>query len=232
MTERPILFSGEDVRAILGGRKTQARRVVRPQPVLEGRVWRWKPRVGVDINAEHINAAMSPYGVPGDRLWVRETWAVARCYGKLSPKDMPLGPRNVWYRASSAAPDQPGSEEVRGKWRPSIHMPRWASRITLEITGVRVERVQEISEEDAVAEGIEWLTEQHQTARCRYHPPSYSQDGVCVDPGYCSCGEYSDIEHFRDRWDSINARWDYGWDADPWVWVIEFKVLTESQDGG
>jgi hypothetical protein len=123
MNERPILFSGEMVRAILEGRKTQTRRVIKPQ---------------LRINYK------CPYGQPGDRLWVRETW---QCF-KPNTEEI-INPNTVNIRALAYR----ATNEWRGKWRPSIHMPRWASRITLEITAVRVERLQDIGEVDAMREG-------------------------------------------------------------------------------
>ena len=171
--ERPILFSGEMVRAILDGRKTQTRRVVKPQP----------PPLGGFVK--------NPYGQPGDRLWVRETWALDDKY---------------YYRADGAVGDR------CGKWKPSIHMPRAASRITLEITGVRVERLQEITISDIYAEGAitdEWLEWRDDVS------------GVGMPAG-------SRIENERDvwekLWDSINGK-TYPWKSNPWVWVIEFKRI-------
>jgi len=139
MKERPILFSGPMVRAILEGRKTQTRRVVKPQPA-------HIPGIGTVLNIDTITGRACPYGNPGDRLWVREAWAHRRwMLGDASPN-----PTTV-YRADG--------EDLKGcaRWRPSIHMPRWASRIALEVVSVRVERLQDISEEDAKAEGIDWV---------------------------------------------------------------------------
>ena len=140
MKERPILFSGPMVRAILDGRKTQTRRVVKPQPD-------WiRPRVSDDgiahgyCGSGPTDGIKCPYGTVGDRLWVRESWAKSGEVGDATE-----------YRADNPDP-------IGAKWRPSIHMPRWASRIDLEITGIRVERLQEISERDAMAEGCEYLT--------------------------------------------------------------------------
>ena len=156
MTERPILFSGPMVRAILEGRKTQTRRVVKPQPELQLKSARWMrcadeqhalfTQHDGELCGQMASTRKCPYGKPGDRLWVRETWAHRRwMLGDASPS-----PTTV-YRADG--------EDLKGcdRWRPSIHMPRWASRITLEVVGVRVERLQDISEEDAKAEGIEWV---------------------------------------------------------------------------
>lgn len=195
MRERPIVFSSPMVRAILAGTKTQTRRVMKPQPV------------------EMTGAAKGGilhepcrYGTPSDHLWVREAWAdLTESHGQPWERYNPqtrLYERGkspfVWYRADGEQPgagsgDEPGTE----RWRPSIHMPRWASRITLEVTGVRVERLQEISEADAIAEGVE--------------PVLYPPDG----------GDAPHVEGFRDLWSWINGA---GlWEANPWVWVVEFK---------
>lgn len=136
MKERPIIFNGEMVRAILDGRKTQTRRVIKPQP--DG-PWAAPGRT------------MCPYGQPGDRLWVRETWAhVPRtAYGSLGMQDPSDEDMAAIYRATFDR-SPPGTG-----WKPSIYMPKWAARIWLEIINVRVERVQEITNEGALAEGVE-----------------------------------------------------------------------------
>lgn len=152
MTERPILFSGPMVRAILDGRKTQTRRIVKPQPHEECgpiEVGHYHPTVidrhGDEQPGAEIFGAYSldgewgakcPHGQPGDRLWVREAFALADDY----EVDRVLNPGGVFYRATHSPADD------TSRWRPSIHMPRWASRLTLEVTDVRVERVQDISE--------------------------------------------------------------------------------------
>jgi hypothetical protein len=125
MKERPILFNGEMVRAILAGQKTQTRRI--------------PPKTQQD-------ALFCPYGHPGDRLWVRERWAADMSFDDLPPRMLQPRGMPIYYHATTQCMDY--------KWRPSIHMPRWASRITLEITDIRVERVQDISEEDVQAEGF------------------------------------------------------------------------------
>lgn len=196
--ERPIMFSGEMVRAILDGRKTQTRRVIatdtRPQSA--DTFMRGFPPNPVNVrngfgyakcDAPPGSRSVSyrvpwPYGDIGDRLWVRETFAF---YPKTFYGD------KVLYRAVS--------EQWALPWKPSIFMPRRASRITLEITMVRVERVQEISEEDAIAEGVRMNNSTHWETEAR--------------------------ESFRRLWDSLNAKRGFGWDKNPWVWVIEFKKL-------
>jgi hypothetical protein len=180
--ERPILFSGPMVRAILEGRKTQTRRIINPK---------WWRCLDPENEQDRIAAlSMCPYGQPGDRLWVRETWA-------MMPDCHPVDSYPV-YRATDPGWDDSNSGL---RWRPSIHMPRWASRITLEITCVRVERLCEISDEDAIAEGI---TEQEA------EDPTY--DGS--QPAWA----------FMTLWDSING---FGsWAANPFVWVVEFQPIN------
>lgn len=141
MTERPIIFSGDMVRAILDGRKTQTRRVMKPQP---------SP---ADVFVGDHGLGMGPqfrcsYGQSGDRLWVRETWACECCGRTLEYRAVHGRCEGLSYRADGGTGGSSG-------WRSPIHMPRWASRLTLDITEVRVQRVQEISEEDAVAEGVD-----------------------------------------------------------------------------
>jgi hypothetical protein len=185
--ERPIIFSGPMVRALLDGKKTQTRRIVKPQAaVLTDELARG---LGVQPPAQQNHAVVPcPYGQPGDRLWVRETW-------KENPAiDFGNGHGAPLYRATW------GNADTGDRWRPSIHMPRWASRITLEITNVRVQRLQEISEEDALAEGVD-------------RPKS-------SDPR--SVAELT-LWRFRELWESIHGP--DSWDANPWVWAITFKKL-------
>lgn len=201
MAERPILFSAPMVRAILAGTKTQTRRALRTQPPPRtGQVSTWhhpdqRPMffawVGLDDGGAEISAcppAPCPYGQPGDLLWVRETWR------ERVPDQ---NGRTLDYRA-----DHTSEDPCDVPWRPSIFMPRWASRITLEVTGVRVDRLQSISEADALAEGSrEWAAEQDTPAR--------------DIPG----GETRLI--YRQLWEQINGP--ASWDANPWVWIIDFK---------
>ena len=208
MKERPILFSAPMVRAILEGRKTQTRRIVKPQPsqeLLDDYAQIRRERGVQKDDAEMLSECLPcPYGVPGDRLWVRET------FGDCTPgADALIGTRwdKPWYRADAdkyglLGHDGEGpvyAEDV--KWRPSIHMPRSASRITLEIADVRVERLQEISEADAEAEGL-----------------------TCRDGLYATSGEVWQIDPrkaYRDLWKSLHG--EGSWAANTWVWVIEFK---------
>ena len=201
-TEKPVLFSGEMVRAILDGRKTQTRRVIKPQ---FAKTWGYGVRnqdpeyFSVHVDIKEPNGEWRwlrcPYGKRGDRLWVRETWR----------KGITIDGLAVEYRADLSRrflddyPDKSTDwyhlDDM--PWRPSIFLPRWASRITLEIVNVKVERVNEISEKDAIAEG----------ACC-----AYDSDGqMCA---------------FNNLWDSINAKRGYPFDSGAWVWVISFKRVT------
>jgi len=206
MKERPILFSGLMVRAILDGRKTQTRRIIKPQPSMvhfgDHEALGWEGNicadgwlgVGVSRVKEWANYLKCPYGKPGDRLWVRETWA------PMSTFD-PSPETGAVYKADN----YPSQSVIACKWKPSIHMPRWASRITLEITGVRVERLHDISEADAMAEGVE---------RIDLSPRKIN--GMQVHPLKSSY-----FAAFMELWRSINGP--ESWAANPWVWVVEFR---------
>ena len=198
MKEHPILFSAPMVRAILDGRKTQTRRVMKPQPVLCDGMWDWKDCQWMDDGIGFPASGIidhSPYGVPGDRLWVWE--AFCKC-------DRTDEFTTMCFRAEDDTCDD-------AKWTPSIHMPRWASRIILEVIGVRVESLQDISEKDAKAEGVE----------------SYSDDGV-IYYGEFGKGDCRPDREFSRLWDSINAKRGFSWKSNPWVWVIEFERIKEA----
>ncbi len=194
MKERPILFSGAMVRALLDGSKTQTRRVVKPQPHAGVRR---SVFAASGLEDGHGRELRPRHGVPGDRLWVRETWHDA----SSSLHSCAL------YRAD-------GIDLHWDKWTPSIHMPRWASRITLEVTGVRAERLQDISEADAKAEGIfthvrggwHWL--QHDSS----NPDDWNQFGYKTA-----------ALAFQALWETINGA--NSWDANPWVWAMTFRRL-------
>ena len=198
MKERPILFSGPMVRAIIDGRKTQTRRMVKPQPVLVG-----EPSVPFrTADADPKGIIPCPYGAVGGRLWVRETWGLMSyhdttdwCGGSI--KAVPECELRERYLVEHAANWKLPSESAC--WRHPVSMPRWASRITLEIVSIRVERVQEISEEDAKKEGVT-ITEYYAMSR---HP-------------YRSA--------FIDLWTSIHGG---NWDANPYVWVVEFRRVEK-----
>ncbi|MEX5591895.1 hypothetical protein [Pseudomonas orientalis] len=217
--ERPILFSAPMVRAILQGRKTVTRRVCKPQPP-EGHKWRgWvvdstcskeigKASWGDGTGALQRNSvyARCPYGNPGDRLWVRETTeadhgttnsAVLSRYGADREPVLYSGGGDPEYNGSVAHWDYPRNS------RPSIHMQRWACRILLEITDVRVERLQDISRADIRAEGL----------LC---PPELASDDV--SPNYRDWYPAA----WRELWESTGG----DWETNPWVWVVEFKRVT------
>jgi hypothetical protein len=202
VNERPILFSGEMVRAILEDRKTQTRRVIKPQPVQHAD-GEWHVETKPTKSGYSHERAMRnildiycPHGKPGDRLWVRETWCCEelesgldgvryQADGKFIEIENTVIASDAWLEAYFPAP---------GKWRPSIFMPRWASRITLEIVKIRVERVQEITTPDCYAEGC----------------PDVIENQV-------------PIGWYRELWNRINLQRGYSWESNPWVWVIEFK---------
>lgn len=201
MKECPVIFNSEMVRAILDGRKTQTRRVVSDRHLhlidVASQVGECYPlESGIDhANSQSYYREHCPFGQVGDRLWVRETWA---------RYNIDQDAHDMAYRATT-----PDDWPKECRWRPSIHMPRWASRITLKITGVRVERPNDISEEDALSEGIDadGLAE--------------SQDKYDCIADHNITGRPTAKGHFSDLWQSI-----YGvdsWKANPWVWVIEFR---------
>lgn len=283
--ERPILFSGPMVRALLDGRKIMTRRVMKPQPIpsdgpffeysdpaLRG-VWTNEPRwdnrdlFWVEGDNEH-RWRRCPYGQPGDRLWVRETWT-ADVGHKLAgytgawwhevPKSLRTrrSAEMLYYRADDSryhAPSdevwalqsadelgpevrrsewEPSQEDWEGvRWQPSIFMPRWASRITLEITNVRVERLQDISPQDALAEGCgeigdhlpafpekyeEWSEVERERWRAGEARATYI--ARCADADNA-------IAAFSQLWDSINAGRGYSFESNPWVWAISFQPIT------
>lgn len=179
------------VKAIQEGRKTQTRRAMKPQPKQNSHgLWMWSCRGnGGQLREEHFKEIIPqhcPYGKPGDRLWVRETW------GRIHYEGIDEQP-TYFYRADETDAER----DALVKWRPSIHMPRAASRITLDVINVRVQRLQQIGEPDARAEGV----------------GEGPQEGWVTGP----------VVAFADLWDSINGR--DAWLINPWVWVVEFKVI-------
>lgn len=229
MKERPILFSTPMVRAIEHGTKTQTRRVITPQwPTCLTTSGYWgcgiaregasypTARHQIRSDAFHVHTRLGdgrdvfiycPYGKPGDRLWVRETWAVAHAD---PPRILAEQRRDaLTYAAEWTEEDLAENKRIvravpglaatyrENRWRPSIHMPRWAARLELEITSVRVERLQDISEEDAQAEGVG-------SFGWPYRPT------------------------FMSLWDRINGE-RAAWASNPWVWVVEFKRIEEGE---
>lgn len=223
--ERPIIFKSEMVRAILEGRKTQTRRIVKFQPEIETGYdyphenetgYFWKKEESYDSFDEMIADMIKhcPFGKVGDRLWVRENFCCFdedwRFMGR--PHDLKDGPwRNILYEADN------GIDHGCG-WRPSIHMPRWASRITLEITSIRVERLQDISEKDANAEGVEFDSGWEEPMGEGYTDGWGFVDYMNEDQDYSM---KSAKDSFESLWKSINGP--ESWNQNPWVWVIEFK---------
>ena len=202
MAERPILFSAPMVRAILAGAKTQTRRAVKFKPWHQiearddGSPWPWM----YDDERVADHWVPCPYGQPGDRLWVRETHMdLGACY---------------LYRADDSAEQERALVAPGQRWRPAIHMPRAASRITLEITAVRVERLQDISEADAKAEGISefvggWWCE---------HDDAEQIAGMTPQEGYAHL------------WERINGAG--SWAENPWVWVVTFQRAGQAPNRG
>ncbi|EPU0242804.1 hypothetical protein [Pseudomonas aeruginosa] len=203
--ERPILFSGPMVRAIFEGRKTVTRRVMKPQPMPSksgGHHWPCKVHQSMlHVERELQNGegcwcglaeAACPYGQPGDRLWVRETWGLqVRSYGGGAGEFIvyrATNPDAIYCRSSEG-------REYPVKWKPSIHMRRHSSRILLETTAVRVERLHDLSDPGALAEGVS-------------HSEMHSGDSL--------------VDVFARLWESTGG----DWDANPWVWVIEFKRVA------
>lgn len=224
MTERPILFSAPMVRALLAGTKTQTRRICKGAKLHDsGEDYRdddgW-PLFDASVDGAGDIRIRSPCGVPGDRLWVRETW---------NP-DPPID--NTWAstewngcgRSIAGVPERfrhhafclYAASWLHGDitWRPSIHMPRWASRITLEVTGVRVERLQDISEADAMAEGARRFHELPYAGDPdnRWSMESPTRTGECLSTPRMA---------FANLFNKV--RGPGSWDANPWVWVVEFR---------
>lgn len=216
MSERSIIFSAPMVRAILEGRKTQTRRVVRAPDIENADVWsrtpdelgRWEWGMSADGGAVgHGGFVRCPYGAPGDTLWVRETWT-----REVNPMTSRLTGRFLYAATDEcdmlddgdgyAVTNKDGSQ--RSPWKSPIHMPRAASRLTLRLTDVRVERLQEITDADAIAEGIGPFA-----------------NNITVD-----CDTESPRRVFGGLWDSINGR-THPWSSNPWVWVVSFERVEQ-----
>ncbi|EPS5422593.1 TPA: hypothetical protein R4126_002609 [Klebsiella michiganensis] len=230
MTERGMIFNSEMVRAILDGRKTQTRRIMAPQPAddIERGIFPNPEVIGWKSSRRHkhgsTTAHFCPYGKPGDRIWVREAFRVHSRATDVATLVYKASERNSWteqtHRVPVAVCNKPATPE---KWTPSLHMPRWASRILLEITDVRVERLNTISEEDAQREGV--------------HTEVWDQ--TVVARNYAASDEFfqfwsEDMPHhvemnqlyrssFRSLWESIYG--EESWKANGWVWVISFERI-------
>ena len=229
MSEKPILFSAPMVRAILAGTKTQTRRLVKPQPSAEllSDYAEIRATRGIDrTDAQMLSDCLPcPYGEPGTHLWVRETWAYG-VHAMAAERDED-GP--FVYAADGTTQGR-----LCDRWRPSIHMPRATSRITLEVTGVRVERLQDISEADAMAEGCNarpfpgpwWQGYMRRPDGELMHqqvmgetPPEWM-----IEPHQMKAKTHLDVsarDEYRNLWNSINGP--DSWQANPWVWVVEFR---------
>jgi hypothetical protein len=218
MKTHPIIFSGPMVRALLEGRKQMTRRIINPQPK-KGCVYSYNEGCATHVAAylpnplvktEKGNCAIKrPYGKPGDLLWVRETFCDKAIYAEINK----LKKDRVHYAADG--------KKTEWRYFPSIHMPRWASRLTLEITDVRVERLQDISVEDAIAEGLKAITKDGTLVK--YGIPD--KDGL---PGTDDVGwewfrwREDPCMAFAEIWESINGKG--AWAANSWVWVLVFKI--------
>ena len=221
--EKPIIFNSEMVRAILDGRKTQTRRIIKPQPIWEKKQpnslkaagWKWKTKkVGLSawVEIDKFLCELTqycPYGKVGDTLWMRENMRTLVC--QSHNKTWEYGEFEIEYIADKTIIRCPDEHEEwwRHNWHirpaitiPSIHMPKWAARIFLEITNIRVERVQDIIHKDMRAEGV---------------------NGIYCGPGL---QDFSYEKPFMNLWNSLNAKRGYGWDKNPFVWIIEFKRVT------
>ena len=205
MLERGMIFNAEMVRAILDGRKTQTRRPVR-FPVLD-------KNLGCELAGNELagelsagNYLNSAFGKPGDRIWVRETFRVHSRATDVATLVYKASVRNSWTEQTHRVPvsvcNKPAMPE---KWTPSLHVPRWASRILLEITGVRVERLNAISEENAASEGVA----QFRGGFWKHYQPGWTQHQLSARGSFVTL------------WKSIYD--EESWQSNPWVWVIEFK---------
>lgn len=226
MKERPMIFNTEMVRAILDGRKTQTRRIMKKQPepskAREGdfyfpcdkmqsmvHVSDFIPGNSMIPDAHEFFSKCCPFGEVGDRIWVRETWA---------RYNIDQDSHDMAYRATT-----PEDWAEEGRWRPSIHMPRWASRITLEITGVRVERLNDITHEDAGREGLHTeVWDQTVVARNYAAEDEFFQFWSESMPHYVEMNELFRAS-FHSLWQSIYG--EESWQANPWVWVIDFRRI-------
>jgi hypothetical protein len=201
MKEYPILFSASMVKAILDGTKTQTRRVIKPRGVSDDVAqWLHAMAKGVDMPC--------PYGKPGDVLWVREAWDFRHWGEPGNPFRVMVSYGADGFQKLCQSPhDWNPMIYSQPRWRPSIHMPRWACRIELEIISVRAERVQEITRNDAKAEGVSNLWK---------NPPEKEEHykRVLLNPY---------VANYSVLWDGINAERGFGWNVNPFVWVIEFQ---------
>lgn len=215
MKEKPILFNSEMIKAILAGTKTITRRPVNPQPELiiqaeKHSTYKFKGGLyALDMYTKNSNILNKcPFGQVGDKLWVRETWKPKYVKGGLDGFRIHYPDVHPWFYAADGE-----CEKGYGSWKPSIHMPRCASRLLLEITAVRIECIQNITREDALAEGIQKFMVDCSRDGIKTAYKNYEVDGISRN---------NPIDSFRTLWKKT-----YGaesWDNNIWVWVIEFKV--------
>jgi len=228
MKETPIIFNGEMVRALLNGHKSQTRRIIKPQPATwnAGSIFK-KAYPGLNFQLETGEWVICPYGVVGDQLWVRETWRVVGWHEgepmNIEFKDKSRMCENstgdefnyedwcekIWIQCAEDSEKAGielvddfydwGDKEIATRWRPSIHMPRWASRIQLEITDIRVERLNKITAQDAMSEG------------------------VCIFENFSAANARKPVVEFKTLWQSIHGP--CSWEVNPYVWRIEFEVM-------
>lgn len=224
MTVRSIPFKGAMVRAILEGRKTQTRRVLKHQPDEEcafagfytvpfSGAFQCRLQGATKLLTQKLQYCS------GDLLWVREAWRADAVLDTLSPSSM-TSSGNVHYEANGTPP----KTSAWGRFRQGMFMPRWASRLTLRVTDVRVQQVQEISGDDAIAEGIAHA-DGRQLLNCYGPDCPTDQSRSCNAHGCWGCRE-----DFRDLWDSINAKRGFGWEQNPWVAAYSFEVIRQNVD--
>lgn len=215
MTDRPILFSGPMVRALLEGRKTQTRRVI-TNAAADDMLAVFGPKF---LELPGNRDVLPIRAILGDRLWVREAWRTSTAYDDLPPRDMG-GDEPIKWEADHSIETWGWSnfDWCEGRFRQGMHMPRWASRLTLIVTDVRVQRVQEIGEADAKSEGVFQV--------------SMSEDGRSVGwkAGYTAKSRLSARMSFRDLWDDLNALRGFGWSENPWVAAYTFTVHRQNID--
>lgn len=247
MADRPILFSAPMVRALLAGRKTVTRRLCdlkgATAPVIDmvkvatdkatGRsVWEMRDGAGGFVSIRAGRHTMSPHFLPryavGDRLWVREAWRTSALYDETAPRYLNQG-AFIHYEADGSGDKRIGRENLHsfGRLRASMHMPRWTSRLTLNVTDVRVQRLHDMTEADAIAEGIERENVIVDIV-CHGGPPIEIYADRYFYDGGPEEGDPDAVEAFGDLWDSINGRGAFA--ADPWVYATSFTVARGNID--
>lgn len=227
---KSINFTSLMGNALHQGRKTQTRRVINPQPVFDGRFWNlfgagWSDGINsLPCVPGHSLSTRNPYGQPGDRLWVREPcwmWGDWRKDGKT-----PTGLDKYWFEpiGKKVVFEKPAALGIKGQgngwfWRNPRFMPRWASRHTIEITGIRVERLQEITDADAINEGFPLPEGMPAKITTREIDGKVRREMGTVH-------DFKAVDGFRRLWEAINGKRGYAWDANPWLWLIHFKVVS------